>query len=239
LDAARRTCVVVPTYNERGNIEPLVASILSALPTVDVLFVDDSSPDGTADEVRRVTAGRANLHLLVREAKKGIGGAYLEGFRHAMDELGATALVEMDADLQHPPDKLPELLSTLASGYDVVVASRKIPGGGTTGWPLWRRTVSSGANSLARIGLGLKVKDCTSGFRAITKESATLLLGAHLPDSGYSFQVASLFVLKKAGKRMTEVPFTFRTRQVGKSKMGMSEIGRFFFSVLKIRLTGV
>ena len=232
------TCVVIPTYNEKENVAPLVQGILTVEPSIEILFVDDSSPDGTADEVRRVSRGRPNVRLLVRESKRGIGGAHLEGFRYAMENLGATVVVEMDADLQHPPDKLPELLSTLATGYDVVVASRKIPGGGTTGWSLWRRTVSRGANLLARVVLGLKVKDCTSGFRAIGRESAELLVRAHLPDSSYSFQVASLYVLKKAGKRMAEVPFTFRTRKAGRSKMGIGEIGRFFLSVLKLRLTG-
>ena len=238
MEAPSRVCIVVPTYNERENVEPLVRAVAGVDPGLQLLFVDDSSPDSTADEVRKVAGTRSNVHLLVREGKRGLGGAHLEGFRHAMDRLGAEVLVEMDADLQHPPEKIPELVGALAGGYDVVVASRKIQGGGTVEWSLWRRAVSRGANLLARLALGLKVKDCTSGFRALNRRSAEELMGARLPDSGYSFQVASLYVLKQRGMRMTEVPFTFQTRKTGKSKMGIGEMTRFFVSVLKIRVTG-
>lgn len=238
MEAPSSTCVVVPTYNEKENIEPLVDAVLGVDPRLQLLFVDDSSPDSTADEVRRVGAGRGNVHLLVREGKRGLGGAYLEGFRLAVEKLGAEVVVEMDADLQHPPEKIPELLSALTSGHDVVVASRKVQGGGTVGWSLWRRAVSRGANLLARLILGLKVKDCTSGFRALNRRSAEMLMSAQLPDSSYSFQVASLFYLKRRGMRMIEIPFTFQTRKAGKSKMGMGEIFRFFVGVLKIRFMG-
>jgi dolichol-phosphate mannosyltransferase len=238
LDPLPKVCIVVPTFNERENIEPLVLAISAVGSGLDVLFVDDLSPDGTADEVRRAAAGRANVHLIVREGKRGLGSAHVDGFRHAIESLGSDVLVEMDADLQHPPGKIPDLLAELARGYDVVVASRKIEGGGTTGWPLWRRAVSRGANLLARFVLGLEVKDCTSGFRALNRRSAEALVGARLPDSGYSFQVASLIYLKKMGMKMAEVPFTFQTRKAGKSKMGMTEILRFFVSVLKLRVIG-
>jgi dolichol-phosphate mannosyltransferase len=232
-------CVVIPTYNERENVGPLVEAIESLrLPGLLVMFVDDSSPDGTADEIRRVAANRPYVHLIVRAGKKGLGSAHIEGFKHAMDELGAQVLMEMDADLQHPPSKIPELISALARGNDVVVASRKIEGGGTTGWSLWRRAVSGEANIFARLVLGLKVKDCTSGFRALDRRAAEILVDAHLPDSGYSFQVASLFYLKKRGMKMAEVPFTFGTRKLGSSKMGSGEIGRFFLSILRLRILG-
>lgn len=233
-----RVCVVVPTYNERENVGPLVGAIEGAAPGVQVLFVDDDSPDGTADEVRRVAEGRPGVHLVVRKGKRGLGGAHIDGFKHAMDTLGSEVLMEMDADLQHPASKIPALLAALTEGYDVVIASRKVQGGGTAGWSLWRRAVSRGANLLARLLLGLKVKDCTSGFRALNRGSAEALVGAKLPDSSYSFQVASLFYLKKRGMKMTEVPFTFETRKAGKSKMGMGEILQFFVSVVKMRVAG-
>ena len=232
------TCIVIPTYNERENVEALVAGITGVDPALQMLFVDDLSPDGTADEVRRVAALHDSVHLMVRKGKRGLGGAHVDGFKEAMEELGADAVVEMDADLQHPPEKIPELLAKLSEGYDVVLASRKIKGGGTTGWSLWRRAVSRGANLLARLILGLKVKDCTSGFRALNRRSAELLVGAHMPDSSYSFQVASLYHLKKVGAKMAEIPFTFQTRRAGRSKMGMGEILRFFVSVVKIRVAG-
>ena len=240
MEAQQRICVVVPTYNEKENVGPLVEGVEAlGLPGLHVMFVDDSSPDGTADEVRRLAAERPNLHLVVRTEKKGLGGAHLEGFRRAMDDLDSQVLVEMDADLQHPPAKIAELVSALGGGYGVVVASRKVEGGGTTGWALWRRGVSRGANALARLMLGLAVKDCTSGFRALDRRSAELLTEARLPDSSYSFQVASLFFLKRKGVKMREIPFIFETRRAGRSKMGLGEILRFFVSVTRLRVLGV
>lgn len=236
MDAAPTTCIVVPTYNEKENIEPLVQAIEDArIPGVKVLFVDDSSPDGTADEVRRLAAERAWVHLVVREGKLGLGSAHLKGFDEAA-KLGAEVVVEMDSDLQHPPSKVPALVEALGEGYDVALASRKVKGGGTGDWALWRRGVSRGANLLARWVLGLGVKDPTSGFRALSRRAALALVGARLPTSGYSFQVASLYYLKRNGMKMTEVPFTFGPRRHGRSKMGAREVGRFFVSIVKLRL---
>ena len=239
MEAPARTCIVIPTYNEKENVEAVVLAVSAVDPAFQMLFVDDSSPDGTADEVRRMAASHANVHLLVREGKMGIGSAHMDGFRHAMDELGAQVLVEMDSDFQHPPAKVPELVSALGRGYDVAVASRKVEGGGTTNWSLWRRAVSRGANLLARGVLGLKVKDSTSGFRALSGGAAGALVEARLPTSSYSFQVASLFYLQKRGMKMTEVPFVFEPRKAGRSKMGLGEMARFFGNILKIRALGV
>lgn len=240
MEAQPRICVVVPTYNEKENVRPLVEGVESlGIPGLQMMFVDDSSPDGTAEEIRRLAAEYPNLHLVVRKEKRGLGGAHLEGFRRAMDDLDSQVMVEMDADLQHPPTKIADLVSAIGGGYGVVVASRKVEGGGTTGWALWRRGVSWGANALARMVLGLAVKDCTSGFRALNRRSAELLMDARLPDSSYSFQVASLFYLKRKGVKMSEIPFVFETRKAGRSKMGFREILRFFVSVLKLRILGL
>ena len=238
MAAQLKACVIVPTYNERENVEAVALAVAAVDPSLQVVFVDDSSPDGTADEVRRVAATNNNVHLLLRKGKMGLGSAHIDGFGYAMKELGAQAVVEMDSDLQHPPEKIPELVGALGGGCEVVVASRKVSGGGTTNWSLWRRTLSRGANLIARSVLGLGVKDSTSGFRALSRKAAEALVEAKLPTSSYSFQVASLFYLKKKGMGMKEIPFVFRARNAGKSKMGAGEIARFFWSILKIRILG-
>src|SRR5712692_1171265 len=167
LDAPPKVCVVVPTYNERENVHALVESIEEArLNDLSVLFVDDSSPDGTAEEVRRVAESRPWVRILVRENKRGIGSAYQDGFKEAILQTRATILVEMDADLQHPASALPELLEAIGRGADVAVASRYVEGGGISGWSRWRRLLSRGANAYARTLLRLQVRDTTSGFRA-------------------------------------------------------------------------
>jgi dolichol-phosphate mannosyltransferase len=142
----------------------------------------------------------------------------------------------MDADLQQPPEVIPELVDAVRSGADVAVASRKVPGGGTQGWSFWRRTVSWGANTLARTVLGIGVKDCTSGFRALSLRAAKAIVEGELKTADYAFQVASLFVLKKRGMKMVEIPFVFGERKIGRSKLGRGEIVRFFFSVISLRL---
>ncbi len=235
-----KACVVVPTYNERETVRALVQGIEdNSSPDLEMLFVDDSSPDGTADEVRSLASADRRVHLLLRSRKAGIGAAHLDGFREALENIKPDIIVEMDGDLQHPPQKLPELVAAIAGGADVAIASRKVEGGGTVGWSLWRRAVSRGANLMARTVLALGVKDSTSGFRALSSRAAATLVNGNLPTSSYSFQVASLYLLKRKGMKMVEVPFTFQVRVAGRSKMGLGEILEFFLSVLKLRLMGV
>jgi dolichol-phosphate mannosyltransferase len=231
-----KACVVVPTYNERENIKPLLDRLRKVdFPGLQVLFVDDSSPDGTSDEIRKEITKDPSFHLLVRGTKKGIGSAHIDGFAEAIRELGADVLIEMDADLQQPPEKIPELVSAVSAGADVAVGSRKVSGGGAVDWSLWRRTVSRGANFYARTVLGIPVKDCTSGFRALNKAAAQFLVESDSQTSEFFFQVASLYKLKKRGMRMVEVPFIFGARAAGKSKLSRGEFFGFFIGVLKLR----
>lgn len=235
-----KACVIVPTYDERETVSALVQGIEEfSPPNLEIIFVDDSSPDGTADEVRRLAATDARVHLLLRPRKAGIGAAHLDGFREALETIKPDVIIEMDADLQHPPQKLPELVAAIEGGADVAVASRKVVGGGALGWSLWRRAASRGANLMARTFLGLGVRDSTSGFRALSSKAALTLVNSNLPASGYSFQVASLYLLKRKGMKVVEVPFTFQVRMAGKSKMGFGEILGFFLSVLRLRLSAV
>jgi len=233
-------CVVVPTYNERENIKPLLERLRgTGIPGLEVLFVDDNSPDGTAAAIREEMSQDASVHLLLRSSKQGIGSAHLEGFAEAIKEHGADVLVELDADLQQPPEKIPELVAAVNSGAGVAVASRKVTGGGTAGWSLWRRTVSAGANYYARVVLGIPVRDCTSGFRALSRDAAQVLIEGKVQASRFYFQVASLYLLKRHGMKMVEIPFVFGERRSGKSKLSWGEIVGFFFGVIRLRLSSI
>jgi dolichol-phosphate mannosyltransferase len=236
MDAPLKPCVIVPTYNEKENVAPLVEAIEGIrYPGMIVLFVDDASPDGTAEEVRRMAQSRPWIKLLTRDRKMGIGSAYQSGFKAAISEYDADVLVEMDADLQHPPSALPSLLEAIREGADVAVASRYLPGGGIPEWSRLRRIVSRAANAYSRRLLGLTVRDGTSGFRAYTRKSAELVASADLPAKGFEFQVASLHVLKGKAK-VVEVPFVFSYRIAGRSKLRLRDIFRFFFAVARISL---
>ena len=236
MGAPARVCVVVPTYNEVDNALPLLEAVKEVrIPDLALLFVDDSSPDGTTEVLRSAVARETWVRLIVRNAKLGIGSAYQAGFREAIDSLGASILVEMDADLQHPPAAIPALVRAINAGADVAVGSRYVPGGSVSGLSLWRRSVSKGANAFARTVLGLPVRDSTSGFRAYTRAAAEIVTGTVLPTKGFEFQVASLHFLKTRMK-MVEVPYAFAARTAGKSKLGISDMARFFFVVIRVAM---
>jgi dolichol-phosphate mannosyltransferase len=203
---------------------------------ISVLFVDDNSPDGTAAEIKAMMARRRELSILERKGKEGLGTAYIEGFRRVLEESDPDVVVQMDADLQHPPEILGSLVDEVASGRaDVAVASRHVKGGSFKGLNWRRRAISKGASWLARTILALGVHDTTTGYKALRRGAVECLL-AHPPRSiGFIFQVESLYILKKNDFRMAEVPFTFEERSKGASKMGAGEIWEFFVGVLSIR----
>lgn len=230
----RRVAVIVPTYNEAGNVVRVLGEVLEAMMEAGlegtVTVVDDSSPDGTAELVRRLMMEDDRVRLIVRPSKSGIGSAYIDGFRSALEEDGSVrVLVEMDADGSHDPSELPRLVTPVLSGEaDVVIGSRYVEGGGWEGKQGFRELISRGANLLARICTGVPVRDATSGYRAI---SASLLLRvlSDIPPStkGYVFQVESLAAYSKAGARIVEVPIRFRPRISGRSKLGLRDVLTF------------
>ena len=217
--AGGRALVIVPTYNERDSIPEVVRRLFDAAEgRVDLLVVDDGSPDGTAEIVKQLQRGPFDIHLIERSGKLGLGTAYITGFRWAM-ERGYRAVVEMDADLSHDPADVPRLLDGLETGADLSIGSRYVPGGGVGNWSRVRQALSAGGNIYARAWLGYKIKDSTSGFRAYR----TRLLERQDLDSvrstGYAFQIEMTRRIYKAGGRIVEIPITFIERAQGKSKM--------------------
>jgi dolichol-phosphate mannosyltransferase len=235
-----RVAVVVPTYNEKENIQEFRRRLGPALESMEgrmtVLFVDDNSPDGTGDEIRSLMETNQAFRLLEREGKKGLGTAYIDGFRQVMEDEDTDIVVQMDADLQHPPEILESLVERVAAGgADVAIASRHVKGGSFKGLNRRRRMISKGASWLSRTVLGLGVKDTTTGFKALRRSAIECLLEHPPRSSGFIFQVESLYILKENGFKMVEIPFTFEERAKGASKMGGGEIWGFLVGVLSIR----
>ncbi|HVE75912.1 MAG TPA: apolipoprotein N-acyltransferase [Actinomycetota bacterium] len=216
-DEDQRVLVVVPTYDEADNIEGLLEQLLSLPGELHVLVVDDGSPDGTAAIVERVRLTNDRVHLMQRPAKMGLGRAYISGFRWGLDQ-GFTRLIEMDADFSHSPADVPRLVA--ASRFaDLVIGSRYVKGGGVEGWSKARHLLSRAGNLYARILLGFRVKDSTSGFRCYRAEALSILPLHEVKSDGYAFQIDMAYRLWRAGHRVDEIPITFKERAVGVSKM--------------------
>ncbi len=226
--------IVVPTYNERLNITELIARTFAALPMCQLLIVDDNSPDGTGVLVRELQAQHHNLHLLERSGKQGLGSAYRAGFRYALEH-GAGVVGEMDADLSHNPADLPRLLNAVERGADVVIGSRRVPGGRVVGWSWHRHLMSWGAMALARAALGLTTHDVTSGFRLYTKKALTAIPWAKVKSDGYAWQEELLFLCERAGLGVAEVPVVFVDRSSGVSKLNIGNVIEFFATVLRLK----
>ena len=210
--------VVIPTYNECENIDRVLRRVRGALPDATVLVVDDGSPDGTGDIAEKVGAEIGNIEILRRAEKSGLGSAYRAGFRWGLDR-GFDVCVEMDADLSHDPDALPDLVAPLGKGFELVIGSRYVPGGSIPNWAWHRRLLSRGGNVYASTLLGLGVTDSTAGFRAY---SASVLNRIALDDiraEGYGFQIEMTYQAKRAGAPIVEVPIRFVDRTEGESKM--------------------
>jgi dolichol-phosphate mannosyltransferase len=214
-----RTLVIIPTYNERENLGRLVPEILRQDETLDVLVVDDNSPDGTGQLARSLAARSHRVHAMHRAGKLGLGTAYLAGFREALS-WGYTQIVEMDADFSHDPAALPRLIAPVRAGEaDLVLGSRWVRGGGTVNWPLRRRLLSRGGSLYARTILGVPVRDLTGGFKCFHRRVLLSLDLESVRSSGYGFQIELTFRAIRAGFRVREVPITFAERERGQSKM--------------------
>jgi dolichol-phosphate mannosyltransferase len=212
--------MVVPTYNEIENVDTLVDRIAQVRDelAVDVLFVDDGSPDGTGARIHELRTSHTWIHIIERDGRMGLGSAYRAGFAWAIDH-GYDRIGEMDADLSHDPSYLPALDAAARAGAQLALGSRYVSGGGSVGWPLQRRLLSRGANLFARTLLRLRTHDVTGGFRIYDRDAIGLLLAQGTECDGYGFQVEGVCAVTRAGMRVAEVPIIFRDRAFGRSKM--------------------
>lgn len=231
-----RALVVIPTYNEIDSIERVIARVVAADRRADVLVVDDSSPDGTGDLVAKLAEREGRVHLLRRPGKQGLGVAYRAGFAWGI-ERGYDALVEMDADLSHPPERLPALLDGLDRA-DLVIGSRYVPGGATVNWSPLRKLISRGGNLYVRLALGLPVHDATAGYRAYRREVLEALPVSAVASNGYCFQVEMAHRTWREGFRVAEVPITFTERTSGVSKMSQRIVVEALLRVAAWAVTG-
>jgi len=231
-----RAILCLPTYNERENLESMIRELAGALDTSTdrVLIIDDASPDGTGEIADRLSSELPWVSVLHREHKRGIGPAYIAGFRWALAE-GAELVLEMDCDFSHSPADVPRLIEA-ASDADLVLGSRYAPGGGTENWGLIRRFVSRGGCLYAQILLGLRVRDLTGGFKCFRRAALETIDLDALSAHGYAFQIETTYRVRRVGLRVVEVPITFVERRAGASKMTGSIVAEAIWKVPLLRL---
>jgi dolichol-phosphate mannosyltransferase len=228
-DLLGQVAVIIPTYNERENLEPIVTQVRAAVPDADILVVDDNSPDRTGEIADRLAAADRQVHVLHRPAKSGLGSAYIAGFGWALDR-DYGVLVEMDADGSHDPAELPGLLTALQDA-DLVIGSRWVPGGTVHNWPKSREVLSRGANIYTRVMLGIAVRDATGGYRAYRADTLRKIGLDRVTSQGYCFQIDLTLQTIAAGLTVSEVPITFTERTRGASKMSRAIVAEAFWRV--------
>ena len=221
--------VIIPTYNERANLEDIAGRVRAAVPAADILVVDDNSPDGTGDLADKLAAGDDHVKVLHRPGKNGLGAAYIAGFGWAL-ERGYGTLVEMDADGSHDPAQLPGMLTALADA-DLVIGSRWVPGGELRNWPKSRLVISRGGNLYVRLALGIAVRDATGGYRAYRADTLRAIGLDQVESQGYCFQIDLTLRTVSAGLTVAEVPITFTERTLGASKMSRAIVAEALWRV--------
>ncbi len=228
-----KVLIVIPTYNERENIEKIIEEIFKFVPYANILIVDDNSPDGTASIVEKLIKKDNRVNLILKEKKEGLGKAYKTGFRWGI-ERNYDVIIQMDADFSHSPEILPEFIKEIKSGYDLIIGSRYLNGVSVVNWPIKRLLLSYFANVYARLFSGVPVRDLTGGFKAWKKEVLERLPWEKINAEGYGFQIETTFYAKKMGYKIKEYPIIFIERRVGVSKMSKKIIFEAFFLVIKL-----
>ncbi|MGE5181142.1 MAG: polyprenol monophosphomannose synthase [Acidobacteriota bacterium] len=232
-----KALIVVPTYNERDNVAGIAERLLAALPAVELLFVDDNSPDGTGALLDEMSAAEPRIHVMHRAGKLGLGTAYIEGFGWGLHH-GFDYLFEMDADGSHDPKYLPHMLALAEGGADVVVGSRYVPGGGTVHWGLGRKLISRGGGFYARTVLGIGVRDVTAGFACWRRGALEAIDLPSITSNGYSFQIEMKYRALRRGLKLVETPIVFEDRRVGQSKMSRAIFVEALLKVWALRFRG-
>lgn len=232
-----RILIILPTYNEKENLEKLTGEILVLPNDIDILVVDDNSPDGTGKIADDLAAKDKRVKIIHRQGKLGLGTAYYTGFQYGFKNK-YDLMMTMDCDFSHPPKYLPTIIKA-AGNNDMVIGSRYIKGGGIEGWPAHRKLLSSTANFLVHSFLRLKARDCTSGLRCYHRELLEHLPLDKIKSSGYSYLVEILFYAQKAGAKIKEVPFVFVDRVAGASKISKKEIFNSIKTIVRLALTKI
>jgi dolichol-phosphate mannosyltransferase len=232
----RKPLVCLPTYNEAENLRPMVAAILASVPQVEILVVDDNSPDGTGRIADELAAAEPRVHVLHRAGKEGLGKAYLAAFAWALAR-DYGLILEMDCDFSHDPKYLPGMLAA-AERADLVLGSRYVDGGGTVNWGLGRKVMSRGGSLYARTILGLRVRDLTGGFKCFRREVLEAIDLPSVECSGYAFQIELTYRAVRKGFQVKELPIVFEDRRVGQSKMSRRILLEAVRKVWSIRLSG-
>jgi dolichol-phosphate mannosyltransferase len=230
-----KTIICLPTYNEQENLEPMIRALGGlGVEGLEVLVIDDASPDGTGEIADRLVAELSWVHVLHRERKEGLGPAYLAGFRRGL-ELGADLVFEMDCDFSHDPADVPRVAAAAADA-DLVLGSRYVEGGGTRNWGLVRRFISRGGSLYAQVLLQLRIRDLTGGFKCYRRAVLETIDLDAISSRGYAFQIETTYRTLRAGFRVVEVPITFADREVGGSKMSKSIVLEAIWKVPLLRL---
>lgn len=229
-----KAIVVIPTYNESKNIVRIIDKIFSVHDEIDILVVDDNSPDGTGKLVKNKMQVSDRIHIIEREGKMGLGTAYLAGFKYAIEK-GYDYIMEMDADFSHNPEEIPNFLKYIQE-YDVVLGSRYIKGVNVVNWPLKRLLLSYFANLYTRIITGMDVKDATGGFKCFRATALSKINFDEVKSNGYSFQIEMTYRLWKKGAKVKEIPIIFVDRLEGESKMSKKIVYEAIFMVWKLKL---
>jgi len=228
--------VIIPTFNEKENIEALIRSISSLNIAFDILIIDDNSPDGTAEIVKELQKSFSNLHLIERSGKLGLGTAYIRGFSWALEN-GYDYICEMDADFSHNPNDLIRLYAACSEdGADLAIGSRYISGVNVVNWPLSRVLMSYFASIYVRMVTGMKIKDTTAGFKCYKKEVLDNIKPQHIKSKGYGFQIEMKFTAWKLGYRIVEIPIIFTDRKMGSSKMSGGIFSEALWGVLRMKI---
>ncbi|MCB1164172.1 polyprenol monophosphomannose synthase [bacterium] len=231
-----QSLVIIPTYNERENIDAIIAAVLAIDPGLGVLVVDDSSPDGTAELVKARPELDTRVFLLSRPGKMGLGSAYIAGFQWALARPSVARIFEMDADFSHNPEDLRRFLREIDS-HDLVLGSRYLDGVTVVNWPLRRLVLSLGANIYTRIVTGMPIKDATGGFKCFRREVLESIPLERVRSDGYSFQIELNYQAWKRGFKIKEIPIVFTDRRVGVSKMNRRIIWEAVWMVWRLRFT--
>lgn len=231
----KKNIVIIPTYNEKNNIKSIILAIFKIIPGVNILVVDDNSPDKTSEVVKSLQSEYSNLSLLERPFKEGLGKAYLEAFRLVLRDNSIQHIIMMDADFSHNPAYLPELIEQ-AKSFDMVIGSRYISGGQTIGWEAWRKFLSKFGNIYSKYILGVPIFDCTGGFNLIKVDVLRRIDLSVIDMSGYAFQIELKYLLWRAGANIKEIPIVFKNRLSGESKISNHIIREGILAPWKIKM---